>query len=159
MLNTCLLHFVVQVLELLDVMGLKQYQEKFRTEQVTGEILSECDEQVLTDDLGVSSKLHRIKLMKVITGGCMRKYCLHIVLMTLFQLHLNISVAIAPSQYCNFVNLLTFVSRSPLSQVHPCWRGSLSQEKSSSSTCGKWIRIINWYFVCLCFVCEALSFS
>ena len=53
MLNTCLLHFVVQVLELLDVMGLKQYQEKFRTEQVTGEILSECDEQVLTDDLGV----------------------------------------------------------------------------------------------------------
>ena len=53
------------------MMGLKQYQEKFRTEQVTGEILGECDEQVLTDDLGVTSKLHRIKLMKVITGGCM----------------------------------------------------------------------------------------
>ena len=58
----------MQVLELLDVMGLKQYQEKFRTEQVTGEILAECDEQVLTDDLGVTSKLHRIKLIKVITG-------------------------------------------------------------------------------------------
>ena len=93
MLNTCLLHFVVQVLELLDVMGLKQYQEKFRTEQVTGEILSECYEQVLADDLGVSSKLHRIKLMKVITGGCMRECvdCLHIVVMTFFQLHLDIS--------------------------------------------------------------------
>ena len=57
-----------QVLRLLEVMGLKQYQEKFKAEQVNGEILSECDESVLQSDLGVSSKLHRMRLLKVING-------------------------------------------------------------------------------------------
>ena len=49
-------------------MSLKLYQETFRREQVNGEILSECDEEVLMNDLGVSSKLHRMRLMKVISG-------------------------------------------------------------------------------------------
>ena len=49
-------------------MSLKVYQDTFKREQVNGEILSECDEDVLVNDLGVSSKLHRIKLMKVISG-------------------------------------------------------------------------------------------
>ena len=49
-------------------MSLEKYQENFKREQVNGEILSECDEEVLTNDLGISSKLHRIKLMKVISG-------------------------------------------------------------------------------------------
>ena len=49
-------------------MSLDKYQNNFKREQVNGEILSECDEDVLTNDLGVSSKLHRIKLMKVISG-------------------------------------------------------------------------------------------
>ncbi len=57
-----------QVLNLLDVMGLKLYQESFKGEHMTGEILSECDEDVLTKDLGMSSKLHRMRLMKVISG-------------------------------------------------------------------------------------------
>ena len=56
------------MLNLLDSMSLEKYQENFKREQVNGEILSECDEEVLTNDLGVSSKLHRIKLMKVISG-------------------------------------------------------------------------------------------
>ena len=38
----------------------------------------------------------------------------------------------------------------PLDYPVCCWRGYPSQENSSSSTCGKWIWIINWYFICLC---------
>ena len=49
-------------------MSLKSYQDIFKREQVNGEILSECDEEVLSSDLGVSSKLHRMRLMKVISG-------------------------------------------------------------------------------------------
>ena len=58
----------LQVLDLLDFMGFKSYQENFKREHVNGEILSECDEEVLTNDLGVSSKLHRMRIMKVISG-------------------------------------------------------------------------------------------
>ena len=36
--------------------------------QVNGEILSECDEEVLCNDLGIASKLHRMRLLKVING-------------------------------------------------------------------------------------------
>lgn len=57
-----------QVLQLLDCMGLAVYRDKFSQEQVSGEILAECDEQVLQNDLGISSKLHRMRLLKVITG-------------------------------------------------------------------------------------------
>ena len=56
------------MLTLLEALGLKQYHDTFKEEKVSGEILSECDEEVLTNDLGIKSKLHRIKLMKVITG-------------------------------------------------------------------------------------------
>ena len=49
-------------------MGMKQYQDKFKHEQVDGEILAECDEAVLTNDLGVTSKLHRMRLLKIISG-------------------------------------------------------------------------------------------
>lgn len=58
----------LQVLDLLDFMGFKSYQENFKREQVNGEILCECDEEVLTNDLGISSKLHRMRIMKVISG-------------------------------------------------------------------------------------------
>ncbi len=56
------------MLNLLDVMSMKQYQDKFKQEQVNGEILSECDEEVLKNDLGVSSKLHRMRLLKIVLG-------------------------------------------------------------------------------------------
>ncbi len=49
-------------------MGMKQYQDKFKQEQVDGEILAECDETVLTNDLGVTSRLHRMRLLKIISG-------------------------------------------------------------------------------------------
>ena len=47
-------------------MGLDQYQEVFQREAVDGGILSECNEYVLQHELGVVSKIHQIRLMKVI---------------------------------------------------------------------------------------------
>ncbi len=49
-------------------MGLKAYHDSFIEEQVNGEILSECDEDVLKNDLKVTSKLHRMRILKVISG-------------------------------------------------------------------------------------------
>ena len=57
-----------QVQLLLDEMGLPQYKEKFRSKNVNGKIFSECDESNLINDLCISSKLHRKRLLKVITG-------------------------------------------------------------------------------------------
>ena len=50
------------------MMGLGQYRNKFMSEHVSGEILLECDDQVLQDELGIQSKIHRIRLAKVISG-------------------------------------------------------------------------------------------
>ena len=49
-------------------MNLGQYEENFAREQITGEILVELNEGVLEKELGMASKIHRIKLMKVIIG-------------------------------------------------------------------------------------------
>ena len=53
---------------MIDIMGLGQYKKKFMQEHISGEILLECDEMVLQEELDVRSKIHRIRLMKVITG-------------------------------------------------------------------------------------------
>lgn len=45
----------VQVLSLLEQMGLKKLQENFMTERVTGEILLECDDEVLYQELKVTN--------------------------------------------------------------------------------------------------------
>lgn len=58
----------LQVLNLLDAMGMKQYTEAFKSEDINGKMLLACDDEVLTNDLKVSSKLHRIKLLKVVSG-------------------------------------------------------------------------------------------
>ena len=49
-------------------MELRQYKEAFLREQVNGIILCDLNEQVLEKDLGVSSRLHRIRLVKVANG-------------------------------------------------------------------------------------------
>ncbi|KAL5506262.1 hypothetical protein EMCRGX_G007873 [Ephydatia muelleri] len=59
---------VEKVLRLLECMSLAQYQEAFQKEQINGELLSDCDETMLQNDLGIASKLHRMRLIKVITG-------------------------------------------------------------------------------------------
>jgi hypothetical protein len=57
-----------EVCELLQVMELSQYKEVFIKESVSGEILADCDNDILQTDLGVASRLHRLRLMKVISG-------------------------------------------------------------------------------------------
>ena len=49
-------------------MNLSQYKDKFRTEQITGEILCELDDAALEVDLGIRSKIHRVRLMKIMSG-------------------------------------------------------------------------------------------
>ena len=49
-------------------MNLQQYQDTFKSEQIDGEVLAECDEAVLEHELGITSRLHRLRLMKIITG-------------------------------------------------------------------------------------------
>ena len=54
------------MLSLLDRLGLPQYKDRFREEMVDGEILSEIDEVVLEQELGMTSKIHRLRLLKYI---------------------------------------------------------------------------------------------
>lgn len=49
-------------------MNLGVYKDTFQKEQITGEILAELTDQELKDELGVSSKIHRVRMMKIITG-------------------------------------------------------------------------------------------
>lgn len=50
-------------------MNLGQYKVIFLTENITGEVLVEYDdEDILEYDLGVKTKLHRIRLLKLIAG-------------------------------------------------------------------------------------------
>ena len=49
-------------------MSLGQYKQKILEEQISGEILLECDESILVEEVGVVSRIHRIRLMKVIRG-------------------------------------------------------------------------------------------
>ena len=53
---------------LLDAMHLAQYKDVFASEQITGEVLAELDEEILQKELEISVKIHRIRLMKVING-------------------------------------------------------------------------------------------
>ena len=58
----------LQILYTLEVMKLSQYKQQFTDESIDGEILAECDEALLENELHVKNKLHRSRLMKVITG-------------------------------------------------------------------------------------------
>lgn len=50
-------------------MDLELYSDKFYQEKVSGEILTEIDENVLHTELGVTSRLHRLRLLKIMTGA------------------------------------------------------------------------------------------
>ena len=49
-------------------MDLGQYKDTFSRECVSGEILLECDDDILRNELGVVSRLHRLRLSKIIDG-------------------------------------------------------------------------------------------
>lgn len=48
---------------------MSQYQKVFLTEQVDGEILCECDDEVLRTELSVTNSIHRKKLMSIVNGS------------------------------------------------------------------------------------------
>ena len=54
--------------DLLDSMDLSQYKESFLREHVSGDVLLSCSDSILEDELGVSVRLHRIRLMLLISG-------------------------------------------------------------------------------------------
>ena len=58
----------VQVQELLHIMKLGQYKARFAEEMISGEILIELGQEDLERDLDVKSKIHRLRLMKIIEG-------------------------------------------------------------------------------------------
>lgn len=60
---------VQQVQNLLEGMGLQQYKDIFLQEQISGDILLECSDQELRDELNVSKKIHRARFMKIIDGS------------------------------------------------------------------------------------------
>lgn len=77
-LRTVMFCFFFQILQALDSMGLHQYKDAFSQESVDGAVLLELDEEVLTCELGVKSKIHRVKHMKLISGeSSIQKFLFH----------------------------------------------------------------------------------
>ena len=60
--------FLLQVGDVLTAMKLPQYIETFAEEQISGELLLELTEDMLEQELFVTSKLHRMRIMKLIHG-------------------------------------------------------------------------------------------
>ena len=58
----------LQIQFLLNALGISQYKETFSEEGISGDILVECDDHVLEHDLGIKSRIHRIKLLTLILG-------------------------------------------------------------------------------------------
>lgn len=53
---------------MLDKLNLSHYKENFQREGVSGRLLVELSEEDLERDLGMTSRLHRKKLIMVIQG-------------------------------------------------------------------------------------------
>jgi hypothetical protein len=49
-------------------MGLGKYNEKFREMGIDGHMIFELDDKILQDELEVSLKLHRIKILSIVNG-------------------------------------------------------------------------------------------
>ena len=59
----------VNLVRLLKAMGLEQYSQSIAQEHITGDVLLECTEGILEKELKIASKLHRVRLMKLIDGS------------------------------------------------------------------------------------------
>ena len=56
-------------------MGLSRYAQAFKEEQIDGNILFELDDEILEEELGIKKKIHRLRLMMIITGRqCVNDY-------------------------------------------------------------------------------------
>ena len=49
-------------------MKMGQYSRRFTEQEVTGAVLAHCSLKVLKSELGVASKLHRLRLLQIISG-------------------------------------------------------------------------------------------
>ena len=49
-------------------MNLEQYIETFRLQHINGDILSDCDDDILANELQINSRLHRLRLLRIISG-------------------------------------------------------------------------------------------
>lgn len=49
-------------------MDLGKYLTQFCSQRIDGQLLSECDEELLLHKLNVTNVVHRAKLMKIVTG-------------------------------------------------------------------------------------------
>ena len=58
---------VDEVAQCLEALNMQQYVERFKSEQVDGEILMALNERVLATSLGME-ELHRLKLTKFVNG-------------------------------------------------------------------------------------------
>ena len=56
------------MLTLLKVIGLEQYEDVFRSECISGDLLLELNDDILEHEIGVTSRLHRLKLNGLISG-------------------------------------------------------------------------------------------
>ena len=57
------------------MMGLARYAQTFKEERIDGHLLFDLNEEILEEELGMSEKMHRMKLMMVITGQqCVTDY-------------------------------------------------------------------------------------
>ena len=62
------IHIIIQVCNILEGVSLGQYKELFLSEQIDGLLLLELDGDILSTELGVTKRLHRLKLQRVIEG-------------------------------------------------------------------------------------------
>ena len=49
-------------------MNLGKYKENFQREQIDGPLLLSCDNDILEFELGITSRLHRMKMLRLIRG-------------------------------------------------------------------------------------------
>ena len=50
------------------MMGMEEYIPRFKEEQIDGALLFELSDEILEEELGMSKKIHRMRLMMIITG-------------------------------------------------------------------------------------------
>ena len=68
----------MQVVSVLEALDLPEYKETFLRERVDGQVLLQLTEHVLATELGVDSKLHRIRIMNLVAGRTPTEtLCLH----------------------------------------------------------------------------------
>lgn len=58
--------WLLQIQSVLDAVGLSQYKEAFAREAIDGELFTCLDDETLEEELQVSSKIHRIRILNMI---------------------------------------------------------------------------------------------